>query len=386
VPFLSERQNTEALATDPYSEDLARAVAGYGLPLSKVTLPGAPLDDERWAAFFAKVASERLGGLLSRAVSDGALAVTDEQGENVLDLHRAEMDCVIRLEQALLETVTRLEGAGISFRVMKGAALCHLAYADPALRAFGDVDLMVEPSRIDDAVAVLTGSGCRREFPELRPGFDRRFGKGVSMIRADGAEVDLHRMLTEGRFGLTVDLEAFFQPSIRFRLGDATLPALAPEELFVSACFNAAIGNREPRLNALRDIAELLVPPARLPIDVELVLARCRSWRVEAVLARGVRLAWSSLRLPPSAGMSEWALAYVTSRADERALLAHTGEHRSWAAQALLAVGSVPGARAKAAYLSGALLPGRVHLDSRGVDRRTRWRHAWGVAGRIIRS
>ena len=37
-----------------------------------------------------------------------------------------------------------------------------------------------------------------RESAEPRPGFDRRFGKGVCLVRPDGVQVDLHRTLAAG--------------------------------------------------------------------------------------------------------------------------------------------------------------------------------------------
>ncbi len=49
-------------------------------------------------------------------------------------------------------------------------------------------------------------AGGRRRFSEVRPGFDRRWGKGACVVAADGTELDVHRTFVAGPFGLTVDL------------------------------------------------------------------------------------------------------------------------------------------------------------------------------------
>ena len=79
-------------------------------------------------------------------------------------------------------------------------------YADPALRSFGDVDILVGGADFDAAVGALAALGFRRRFVEPRPGFDARFSKGACLERADGLEIDLHRTLAPGPFGMLLGL------------------------------------------------------------------------------------------------------------------------------------------------------------------------------------
>ncbi|MBA3621797.1 MAG: hypothetical protein H0W51_05695 [Euzebyales bacterium] len=62
---------------------------------------------------------------------------------------------------------------------------------------------------------MLGNCGYRRSWPQLRPGFDRRFGKGAPLRRDEGWELDLHRTFVMGPFGLTVDLDGLFASSRR---------------------------------------------------------------------------------------------------------------------------------------------------------------------------
>ena len=107
--------------------------------------------------------------------------------------------------------------------------IVHLDYPDVNLRLFGDVDVtVVHPRSWDATLAALEGAGFRREQPELASGFDQRFGKGATLSTPDELEVDLHRRLAIGRFGLLLPTEELFVGGDSFTLGGRVLPALDP--------------------------------------------------------------------------------------------------------------------------------------------------------------
>ena len=193
-----------------------------------------------------------------------------------------------------------LRGSGLDHRVLKGAAVADLDYPDPALRSFVDVDLLVRAEEWDDAIHVLREAGWERQFAEPRPGFERRFVKGMVLTRPDdgGTELDLHRTLALGPFGLTVRLEDLWADCEVLRLGGVEVRALAAEERFLHACFHAVLGDLPPRLVPLRDIAQMSL---RGNLDLDRVIHHARSWRAEAVLLRAVELTWETLGLDPAA-------------------------------------------------------------------------------------
>ena len=76
----------------------------------------------------------------------------------------------------------------------------------------------------------LVAVGHRRKFPEPRPGFDRRFGKGSCLVSPGGHEIDLHRTLAMGPYGVRIDLEDLWRRSSSFGLAGRQFLALGPEE------------------------------------------------------------------------------------------------------------------------------------------------------------
>src|SRR4029453_14814298 len=126
----------------------------------------------------------------------------------VAEHHLHWMTQCLRAERLLLRVTDCLDAHGIEARVLKGSALARTVYADPAWRAFGDVDLLVPAPRIDEVARLVAEQlGGVRRFPGRRPSFARGFGKDV-LIRADGIELDIHRTFVTGPFGLTTPLDS----------------------------------------------------------------------------------------------------------------------------------------------------------------------------------
>jgi hypothetical protein len=268
--------------------------------------------------------------------------------------------CVV-LERIALDVVEDLGDVGVATRLLKGPAVAHLDYPDPAWRSFGDVDLLVRSDDYDRAVAILVAGGSFRRSDEVRRGFDRRFGKGVCLIRPDGVQIDLHRTLASGPFGLTVDTEELFAANASFDLGGRRVEVLDEDLRFVHACFHAVLGDFPPRLTALRDVAQMLTTGR---VDLDRVQAIAVRWRAGVVLATAVASAWTVLRLPRDPAL-EWAFRYVPTRFERSSLGAYVGARRSYARQMIAAVPALPGIGARLRYVVSLLFAERSYLARR---------------------
>jgi hypothetical protein len=318
------------------------------------------------------VVDQRITGFLVAAIRDDALATTSWQRRQAAEAHAQARCFVLLLEGLLLELVERLEGRGIEYRVLKGPAFAHLLYREPWLRSYGDIDLLIPPDRLEDVAALLSCLGYGRDHPELRPGFDRRFGKGVTLRTPQGLPVDLHRTLADGPFAQRIDPSELFASSTSFSLGGRHIRTLGKAEHFLHACVHAVLGDAPPRLVSLRDLAQLALAPE---FDLDRVRGLSASWRAEAVVARAVRAAWSVFQLADEAPVSAWAHRYRPTRSQERVLRVYpTRDHLT--AMALAQLPTVPGLRGKAAYLRATLLPDRDYLQARGTGRLAWWHRA----------
>ena len=325
------------------------AVCAQGLP-GAPELEGAGSWD--WDQLLADALDERAVAIVASVVAAQRWQLSREHQSSLNSAHESVMQACLRLERATLELVERLEGVGIEYRLLKGPAVAHLDYPGPAWRSFGDVDVLVRARDYDATVRMLSAVGAHRRSAEVRPGFDRRFGKGVCMVGPDGVQIDVHRALASGPFGHTIDLDALFGCEDTVSFGGRGFPVLSREHRFVHACVHAALGDVAPRIVALRDVAQLLLTT---DLDVDQAIVNARAWRMSSVVAAAIESTWDRFGLEATP-VSRWADGYRGGRFERRALAAYQGPHRSYARQMIAGVPAIPGTFAKAAYVRSLLV------------------------------
>lgn len=87
------------------------------------------------------------------------------------------------------DIVEQLEQAGIPVAVLKGASAAR-SYPEPELRKAGDIDLLVEPERLEEVCKALEELGCR--VAERQSALHH-----VLLYTREGVEVEVHTMLAE---------------------------------------------------------------------------------------------------------------------------------------------------------------------------------------------
>jgi hypothetical protein len=355
------------------------AVAGFGLPGASRTFPDGPLTEESWAQLQRAAHAHRLSGLLRAAVDAGALPATEAQRQRARAAHMAATARVLALEGELVELVDLLTGAGIETRVLKGTAVAHLDYAQPAVRSFIDLDILVRPTDFDRAVHVLAGAGFVRRLAEPRPGFDRRFDKGTTLVSPTGYELDLHRTFVLGPWGVLVDIDTLWDGGQELVVGGRTVRALSRPNRFLHACYHAALGDWPLRLASLRDVAEMLRGADH---DGSALLRRASEWGVEAVVAAAVADSCRLLGLTDTGEIASWAQRYVPSRREESRLGLYTHADKTFSAQALATLVVIPRLRDKIAYLRALALPDAGYVAGRHPSALARFRFALREARR----
>jgi len=359
-------------AEDNYAQPLL-AIAAHGLPGSTRTYPTKPLDDESWRTIRRAAQDHRVTGLLVAAVKDGAFPATAAQFGDVRGGHVRTMLRVMSLEQELLELVGLLDRHGINHRVLKGTAVAHLDYADPALRSFIDLDVLVRADDFERTVRVLTDAGFVRTLMEPAPGFDRRFDKGTTLIGSAGYELDLHRTFVLGPWGLVIELEDLWRDGGQeFIVAGRPVRALSRDTRFMHACYHAALGDWPLRLSSLRDVVEMLL---RIGDDAGPIRQLAARWHAEAVVAAAIADANRLLGIAPRTELERWAAGYPFSRREEARLALHTHPDKTFAAQALSTLVALPRLRDKADYLRALLLPEPQYVADRHPSALARFRY-----------
>jgi len=352
-----------------------QAIAAYGLGAHDQEV--IRVDAEWRHLLLDGITRERLSGLAIEASRSGLFDLSSAERDELLDRHDDQLGLDLVLERLLCEAADVLDRAHIEYRALKGPVVAHTLYSDPALRSFGDVDLLVSGCDFDQAICVLGSLGFRRRFVEPRRGFDARFSKGSCLLGAAGQEIDLHRTFAPGPYGTrlaTLDLLA--RPAQHFRLGWREIPGVDRELGFVHACFHAALGDFPPRLVPLRDVAEFLATG----FDADAVIRLVTNVRCATVLQRALHLVEEELGIRVGGVLGEWSRRHVPSRFDRWALGTYASRNRSYGAQAAVSVWVMPSLRDRVAFASALALPSRDYVRSRERNYGARIRHSVKLA------
>jgi Uncharacterised nucleotidyltransferase len=355
---------------------LIALVAAEGLP-RRDPPPAITLDDPMFAALLDAAAKERITGHLDRALDAGWLGASATQRAAVLRGHEAALSIDLILERLLVDTSKALTRAGIGHRALKGPVVARTAYPDPALRSFGDVDILVDGAHFDAAVAHLERAGGRARYREPRRNFTARFGKGVCVVTADGLEIDLHRVFVAGPFGLAIEPADLFADLEDIEIGDHSVPAPNATVRFLHACYHVALTS--PRLTATRDVAQIAT---LTDLDVDDALALAARWRGRAVVQRALQLTRRRLPADFDGPLFDWAAHYRPDRFERAALRSYTSTSRSYATQMAAGVWALRGLRPRVEYAAALLLPDRTYLRERDGSYVKRWVRAIEVGRR----
>jgi hypothetical protein len=248
-----------------------------------------------WQRLVALAEEHGVTGHLTRCLRElDKTLVPPETGQALLDRQRAQAFFTLRMTAELFRVLERFASAGIGALVVKGPALAVQAYGDPAMRSYGDLDLLVRPRDIRRATEVM-----------LEAGYESR----VSLSSIDAGKipgqylfsrpdlkllVELHNNLTLRYFPRPLPLEKFFARQIRVNFDAHEAPALAMEDELVLICIHGAKHFWE-RLLWIADVAALV--SRQTGMDWARVAESAREVGAERMLHVGLRLAAELLRM-----------------------------------------------------------------------------------------
>jgi hypothetical protein len=193
--------------------------------------------------------------------------------------------------EELLTLLHLLDRHGLPVLSYKGPTLAMRVYGDLALRTFSDLDLLVHERDFPRATHLLLAQGFRLHHAL---NWESCFVHDTPPLT-----VDLHRGITPRQFHFSLDFERLWTHRQPISIAGSTVPTLAPEDLLLVLCVQAArdawgdlhkpLERRYGRLLQICDIAALLqVHP---DMDWSRVLADTRRMGGQRMLFFGLHVA-----------------------------------------------------------------------------------------------
>ncbi len=292
-------------------------------------------------------------------------------------LRTAAVSVAVRQSAMMAELERLVEAfnrARVPVMLLKGAALNLTAYAHPSLRPMSDLDLLVRPEHIAQALRVLADCGCQRGYELIRDDFFPTYHYELELFTTGrrSTRLDLHaRPLRPLRLSQTMPDDALWDGAIRMDVGAGEAWIPKPELMFLHLAAHAAYHGcaRLLWLYDLKRFAEYAGPS----IDWTVVTDCARRWRLSCAVLKAIERSRQllgptvpaqvvdELSRHPATWRDRWTLRQAPCDADSPLL------------HVLCNVICTPGVRIRAGYLMAHLLPGPRHLSGMYPYRHRGW-------------
>lgn len=181
---------------------------------------------------------------------------SDELMDKLSEQHKRNRRRVLQALQATHELVRA--GQGLRLLAMKGLDVAARAYGDLAVRHVGDIDILIAPEQLEEAITILKAQGWSIDQPEILSGTHRnilfRSHQDCTLSRKGFPQMELHWRAMHNPFEFPIDDWWTLAVSKKSNLG---IPGLNNEDLFIYLCLHGA-KHGWGRLKWLFDLANVL--------------------------------------------------------------------------------------------------------------------------------
>lgn len=210
-----------------------------GQPARMQQILRRPMD---WQFLFRRADENGMLSLLCERLRDRSDVVPVATKAPFGDASRKNMYRGLLLCGELLRITEALGRSGIAALCYKGPVLGQVAYGDPLLRQFADLDMVVSQKSMAAVYSQMEALGYTAKFPRRR--FDRAErdipGEYVFVREASGAMVEFHTERTLRHFPRPPDLDAMIGRSVTVPLNRRPVATFAPADTMLLLCVHGA--------------------------------------------------------------------------------------------------------------------------------------------------
>ena len=247
-----------------------------------------------WARLLLLAEAHGVTGHLAASVREMHEALIPlEVRQELAARQRVQSFCTLRLTAELFRILELFALEGMGAMVIKGPVLATRAYANPAIRSYSDLDLLVRQSDIRRATVLLAAEGFVPTVPLGAIDAGKIPGQYLFAKPDSDLIVELHNDFTLRYFPRRLPLEQYFAHQTCVRLDAHEVPALSVEDELVLICIHGAKHFWE-RLMWIADVAGLICRQKNM--DWRRVEDSARFLGAQRMLHAGLRLAADLLK------------------------------------------------------------------------------------------
>src|SRR5258708_12379516 len=194
-----------------------------------------------WARLLALAEEHGVEGHLATSfrLLEGTL-VPPEMRQKLAERKRVQTFFTLRLNAELFRLLEQFRAHGIGAVAIKGPVLAVQAYGDPAMRSYGDLDLLVPQQDIRRATELMSAGGFLPVVSLSASDAGKIPGQYLFSKPDSKLLVELHNDFTLRYFPRRLPLTEFFARQIRVQVDGHEIPALSVEDELVLICVHGA--------------------------------------------------------------------------------------------------------------------------------------------------
>ena len=287
--------NAEVLKIKPYKNEirLLLACSKRADPASlSAEISSLLTEDFSWDFFFRLSYRNAVFPLVfTNLLKANPDALSDDKRSNILSLLKQHVELNMFLTSQIFRVVKILGAEDIPVLPFKGPLLSLQAYGNPAIRMFGDLDLLVQPKHLDDSIRLLQESGYQ---PLTSANWLKKTSWYISrqkdvhfLDETWRAVLELHWKLSGSHFGLPKEMNRLWDRLDSITLAGTEIPNLAFNDLLIYLCLHGSRHSWE-RFGWICDVYYLLT--SRDEIDWNSIIDESKRLGCENVLVLGLKL------------------------------------------------------------------------------------------------
>lgn len=203
--------------------------------------------------------------------------------------HSKQIIRYLQFKTAFRTIAAALDQANIPSIWLKGFALAHSIYPNPALRSMRDLDVLVPLAQRDLALTRLEQAGFTQDqvlpSPTLQTMLHHYHLRGPVPL-----EIHYRLLGVHSKFFTLADLEWFWTQTRTVQRGDLNLTLFAPEAMLLHLCAHAILNHGEPEFLLQRYLDSHLLVKSAPTLDWQLVLKRAQELRWTYAVRRALEI------------------------------------------------------------------------------------------------
>lgn len=316
ISFFAEATKDGQTAVPPIPSPTSQGTDGHTLLLAAIAPAPQPataekvrrLDEPGWQELVAGAKKQHVLPLLLANLQTMGLttAVPPHLLTNLKEIHQQTTLQNMAIYRELRQISAAMQAAEIPMIVLKGAYLAAAVYPHIGQRAMGDIDVLVPPERLAEAVAQVKALG----WQETRP-FAMNLADAAKIMNhlpgfkkpGAGFMLELHWNIAQPISAHTVATAELWADSVPFSFAGSQAAAFPPYLQLLHLALHAAY-NHQFTFD-LRSLCDMAMVISRMPeaVDWERFVAKAIEWRWQ----RGVYLIlwliqdfWPETAVPPT--------------------------------------------------------------------------------------